>query len=123
MLAEKTFGRAKTLRKEAPETLAAHFRSQALEAMDRPAWMFRWRFVDQCFNAEPLTHRLDFAEGYASLDHSEWSRVHPKEHDAFWTATKPSQVRLVPRPCILQRVVNMRDRSLKPKFICCFAQL
>ena len=73
----------------------------------------RSRALDGRAQAHPVAHRGHLAERHAGLHHAEWPRVHAEQHHALARGAVASDVGLVGRPRVLQRVVHVRDRRTK----------
>src|SRR6185369_5865431 len=61
-------------------------------------------------------HGGDFAERHAGLDHAERTRVHAEKQHALAATGITPEVRLVRRPGVRERIVNVRHgrRESKP---------
>src|ERR1017187_1329271 len=67
MIAKEFFRRAKTLRKESPQSPPDGFRTPAAKSRHWTLRMFQPRFADPRVGAEPVAHRRDFAKRHARL--------------------------------------------------------
>lgn len=110
---EKLVGRSEALREEFPESLTADLCSRAGEAGDEPLRVFGRRFSDRGFDAQPVAHGRDLAEGHAGLRHAERAGIHAEKDDALPRGAIFSDVNFVRGPCVIERVVNVRDRRGK----------
>ena len=107
---EERLGRAEAQRGPAPQPAAAHLGALAFEALDRPARMLAPRPIHARSNAHPVAHRGDLAERHAGLHHPERPRIHPEQHHSLAAGAEAPHVRLIGRPRVLVRIVNVRDR-------------
>src|SRR5436190_23218664 len=80
VLGEECFWRAKTLRKQAPQALAAHFRALALESLHRPLRMLPVWLADRCSDLQPIANRRNFAKRQTRLRHSIWPGILAEEN-------------------------------------------
>src|SRR6266704_6360992 len=75
--------------------------------------MFAKGLADGRFYPHPITHCLDFPERHSGLDHPEWAGIHSKEDDPLAAVAVLPKVRLMPRPRVSERVINIRHRRGK----------
>ena len=69
--------------------------------------MFPARFADGRLDHHPVANRPNFPERHAGLDHAERPRVHSEEHNPFAGIAVFEQIRLVRKPGIIERIVNV----------------
>lgn len=81
---EECFSSAETLTEESPESFAADFRACTLKASNWVRRVSVLRSIDvNGGDAEKISDRENFAEGYASLSHAPRSWVHAEKGDAW----------------------------------------
>ena len=113
MLGKKIVCAGKALAEQPPQPTAADFRTCAGKPLDWPLGILDRRFVYRCFDAHPVTHRLDLAEGHPRLHHAERTGVHAEKDNAFATRAVAAQILLVRCPGIVERVIDMAHRRGK----------
>ena len=69
----------------------------------------RW-FLNRAFNAQPIAHNRNFAEGHAGLRHAKRTRVHAEKQHLLWLRREFVYVLRVRLSRVLQRIINMTDR-------------
>ena len=117
VLAEKFVSGTETFREQSPQTFAADFAAMTIEAEHRPLRMLALRFIDLRFNAKPIAHCRDLAEGNSSLRHAERAGIHPEKDHALRAIPVTPHINFVRAPRVIERVVNVRDRRSELQFI------
>lgn len=107
---EKVPGISESRGEQSPQPLAADLAARAIEPGYASLRMLvRWT-TDFGANPQPVSHCSDLSERHPGLRHSKRTRIHAEKQDAFAATTVTSQIRLVPGPGVIERIVNMRDR-------------
>ncbi|MNL35315.1 hypothetical protein D3C87_1573400 [compost metagenome] len=109
-MAEEGFGRPVALGRSPPEPGAAYLALLAGEAIDGPSRVLLGGLADGDLDPHPVPHHLDVPEGHPGLGHAEGSRVHAQEHDPLMAVPVATDVGLVARMGVDQRVVDVGDR-------------
>ena len=116
VILEEIFGLGKPFRKKSPQAPSTDFGSRAIEAFNRPLGVFSLGLLHRFVDLHPVANCRDFAEGHTSLRHAPRPRIHSEEEDVFLTSAKLREIRLVGRPGILERIVDVGYRLGKFEF-------
>ena len=114
MFREEIFRRPISLRKKSPQSPPTDFRAVTIKTADKPLRVLVRGLVYFRENIEPIPDRRDFPKRHPGLRHSEGTRIHSQKNDALSAAAVFLQIQFMRSPCVVQRIINVRDR--RPEF-------
>ncbi len=100
----------------APKSLAADLTPGALEPQNGSLWMLSLWFFDGRVNFHPIPNPGDLSERHPGLGHAEGARIHSEEEDFLAAIPVASDVLVVGAPGVIERVVDVADRTSKVQF-------